>query len=122
MLVFVLGFGKISNDPALQVYLDGGLSNNQPVLDDRTIRVNPLASNAHIAPRDSNNSSSNKHLGEAVRTIRKAGVDLELSVENARRVWRATTPLADMDYLHDEGFRRMDEFIGGADFAAFRRS
>ncbi len=91
-----------------QVYLDGGLSNNQPVLDERTIRVNPLASTSHITPRDG--------LKE-VRKFRKAGVELELTAENARRLWRAAAPLENMDHLFQEGFKRTEDFINDTDFA-----
>ena len=43
------------NDDSLfrgEPHLDGGLSDNQPVLDDRTIRVTPFAADSHIGPRD----------------------------------------------------------------------
>ncbi len=99
----------------VQVYLDGGLSNNQPVLDDRTIRVNPLASSSHITPKD------RPDMNEEVRKFKKAGVELEMSMENIKRIWRATSPLQDMDYLYQEGFRRAEDFIDRDDFHSFCR-
>ena len=79
------------------------------MLDSKTVRVNPLASDGHVTPRDG-----------AARRFTKAGVELELTAENLRRVWRATAPAeGDAERLYAEGFKMADAFIAGDEFLAF---
>ena len=39
-------------------YLDGGLTNALPVLDERTVKVSPFAGSSHICPKDDTDDAS----------------------------------------------------------------
>ncbi len=88
--------------------MDGGMSNNQPVLDESTIRVNPFASDSDICPVDSE---------EPAKRFRKSNVDLDLTPENAERVWRAVWPIDEdkekdeEEKLYQQGYSLTEKYI-----------
>ena len=49
-------------------YLDGGLSNNQPILDEKTIKISPFCGASHICPRDDENASDDASKNEPSKT------------------------------------------------------
>ena len=48
--------------------MDGGLSNNQPILDEKTIKISPFAGASHICPRDKSDAESTSSSDAAFET------------------------------------------------------
>ena len=89
-----------------EVYLDGGFSNNQPVIEDRsTVRVSPFAGPSQISPKDNTHPSSKKinfHLGME---------EMEMSYLNMLRALVAIWPSENLQSLYDQGYRDTEDFI-----------
>ena len=84
-------------------FLDGGLTNNQPILDDQTIRVNALASDNDIRPIDG---------GKLQLKLPTIGSDrVHLSAKNVVRLKHAFSPPSDIDRLYPEGYRDTAEYL-----------
>ena len=77
-----------------EVFLDGGFSNNQPVIEDRsTVRVSPFAGPSQISPKDNTHPSSKKinfHLGME---------EMEMSYLNMLRALVAIWPSENLQTL-----------------------
>ena len=59
-----------------EAYIDGGPSNNLPVLDKQTITVSPLAGNSDICPKDDSDlAEPDAHITETLQSMigRKVG-------------------------------------------------
>ena len=88
------------------MFLDGGFSNNQPVMDDRsTVRVSPFAGPSQISPKDNSHPSGKKiifHLGME---------EMEMSYLNMLRALLAIWPSENLQSLYDQGYRDTEDFI-----------
>ena len=82
-----------------EAFLDGGLSDNQPVLDDKTVRITPFAAESHIGPRD-----PGAVLHEYANLGKLGSERLEVSARNARRLMKAFSPASDFETLYDQGY------------------
>ena len=89
-------------------YLDGGFSNNQPVLNELcTIRISPFAGGSHISPNDGENEGSNSR-----PFIKKWGGEvLNLSSTNMKRLYEAMMPPDDLNSLYNAGYEHTDTFL-----------
>jgi len=87
-------------------FLDGGFSNNQPVLDDRTtVRVSPFAGGSHICPDDGT------PIDKRFIFQKFAGEKMELSFSNMKRIAEAMTPAENLESLYCQGYQHTDSFI-----------
>ena len=87
-------------------FLDGGFSNNQPVLDEKTtVRVSPFAGGSHICPNDG--TPEEKRL----MFQKFAGEKLEFSFSNFKRLAEAMTPAENLETLYCQGYQHTDDFI-----------
>lgn len=92
-------------------YLDGGFSNNQPVLQEGcTLRVSPFAGGSHICPADGPNEPTwTKWGGEVVH----------LTKNNAKRFVGAVMPPDNIDDLFEQGYNQTEEFLQSEKFKKF---
>ena len=92
--------------PKGEVFLDGGFSNNQPVIEDMsTVRVSPFAGPSQISPKDNTHPSGKKinfHLGME---------EMEMSYLNMLRALVAIWPSENLQSLYDQGYRDTEDFI-----------
>jgi len=90
-------------------YYDGGLSNNLPILNEKTIRISPFAGNSHICPREDSKFTVRKFMGEEVG----------LTKANFTRFWNAVSPMNDLEDLYNQGYRHTQDFINSENFESF---
>ena len=84
--------------------MDGGFTNNLPVIDKNTIRISPFAGKAKdIAPID--------HVKN--RVVKIANEDVEVSTRKVLRGLPAMTAISDkkMDALYKEGYLSTENFL-----------
>lgn len=114
-------------------YLDGGLTNALPVLDERTIKVSPFAGSSHICPKDdtddvapSSSSTSASYASVLSSYIPdnflskkvKASLseqEVEPSRINAQRLWNAFKPASDLESLYRQGYDLTKVYISDAE-------
>lgn len=86
-------------------YLDGGFSDNQPVLDQQTtVRVSPFAGGSHICPSDG-------PADERPFLKKWGGEPIHLSANNMKRLYDALMPPENLDQLYKQGYEHTDAFI-----------
>lgn len=87
-------------------YLDGGFSNNQPVLDEKTtVRISPFSGASHICPDDVTPTERKLMLQKF------SGETLEISFANLKRLKEAAVPPQNLESLYMAGYEHTDEFI-----------
>jgi len=92
-------------------YLDGGFSNNQPVLqEDCTLRVSPFSGGSHICPIDGPNEPTWTKWGGEVVNVTKM---------NAKRFVGAVMPPDDLEKLFEQGYDHTEEFLRSEKFKKF---
>jgi len=87
-------------------YLDGGFSNNQPVMDEKTtVRISPFSGASHICPDDGTPSERKLMLQKF------SGETLEISFANLKRLMEAAAPPQNLEALYKAGYDHTDQFI-----------
>lgn len=87
-------------------FLDGGFTNNQPVLDEKTtIRISPFAGASHICPDDGTPEDQRLILQKF------AGEKMEFSFANIKRLVEAMSPSENLEELYCQGYQHTDTFI-----------
>lgn len=90
-------------------FLDGGFSNNQPVIDEATtVRISPFAGDSQICPQDGGGNGAKRRL---LFQKFSTGERMELSLANAKRLAEAMIPPNNLETLYDLGYQQTDEFI-----------
>ena len=89
-----------------KTYLDGGFTNNQPVLDEKTtVKISPFSGGSHICP-DDNKAKEGKQW-----FVKLSGETVEISRANLKRFVEALIPPENLEALYMEGYKDTDEFI-----------
>ena len=121
-------------------YLDGGLTNALPVLDERTIRVSPFAGSSHICPGDdtsedevssSATSSTSSPASASYASVLSSYIpdnflskkvkaslseqEVAPSVINAQRLWNAFKPASDLEALYRQGYDLTEAYVTDPD-------
>lgn len=89
-----------------QSYLDGGFTNNQPILSDKTLRVSPFASRSHICPVDEPATYAN-----IISTSRIGPEEVEVSTMNVKRLLKTFLPAEDLEILYKEGYDNTKAYL-----------
>lgn len=97
-----------------QPYLDGGISNNQPMLkDQKTIAVNPLADDqADITPNDGPTEYE-------VKVSKLGGQKITLSRDNVKRLYHMLNPVQNSNVYFKQGYDLTKMFIDSEKFKLF---
>lgn len=111
---YLPGFSSWKQVPNYQdkPYLDGGFSNNQPVLEaNSTLRVSPFAGGSHICPIDGPDSRPfmSKWGGEVVN----------LTSMNFKRFYGAVMPPENLDTIFKQGYDHTDAYLKSEQFRKF---
>ncbi|XP_040571628.1 patatin-like phospholipase domain-containing protein 4 isoform X1 [Lepeophtheirus salmonis] len=94
-----------------KVYVDGGFSDNQPIMSDGspTIKISPFAGKSQIGPQSSD--SRRKMMWKS------GGEELEISKRNLKRFICAVSPAKDLEELYQDGYQHTLDFINSPEFA-----
>ncbi|TRY77072.1 hypothetical protein TCAL_00026 [Tigriopus californicus] len=92
-----------------QSFLDGGFTNNQPTLSDKTLRVSPFASRSHICPVDEPAAYAN-----IISTSRIGPEEVEVSTMNVKRLLKTFLPAEDLEILYQEGYDNTKAYLESA--------
>ena len=86
-------------------YIDGGFSNNLPIIDEKTtVRITPFSGTGHICPDDGTPP-------EKMWLREMAGETVEISAMNIKRFKEALYPPKDLELLYSVGYQHTKEFI-----------
>ncbi len=82
MIVFQKKPNLLSFDFSLQRYVDGGLSDNIPILDENTITVSPFAGESDICPTDNSANDLHMHLANTSIQVRTHISSMSYNIAN----------------------------------------
>ena len=112
---FLPGFSSWTQVPTYKSkpYLDGGFSNNQPVLKEfNTLRVSPFSGGSHICPPNGPNESSRPQLKKW------GGEVVNITSENFKRIPGIFKPV-NLEDLFMQGYDATDGFLKSEKFRLF---
>ena len=94
-----------------KAYLDGGFSNNQPVLqEDCTLRVSPFSGGSHICPSDGPQESSRPFMSKW------GGEKINLTSMNFKRFYGAMMPPENLEELFEQGYDQTETYLRSITF------
>lgn len=112
---FLPGFSSWKKVPTYKdkPYLDGGFSNNQPVLhEDSTLRVSPFSGGSHISPKDGPEESR-------PFVSKRGGEVINLTSINMKRFYGMIMPPENLDDLFGQGYNQAEVFLKSEKFQKF---
>lgn len=114
---FLPGFSSWKKVPTYKdkPYLDGGFSNNQPVLrEDCTLRVSPFSGGSHISPKDGPEEPSSRPF-----VSKRGGEVINLTSINMKRFYGMIMPPENLEDLFGQGYNQTELFLKSEKFAKF---
>ena len=112
---FLPGFSSWTQVPTYKnkTYVDGGFSNNQPVLkESSTLRVSPFSGGSHICPPNGPNETSRPQLKKW------GGEVVNITPENFKRIPGIFKPV-NLEDLFQQGYDQTEGFLSSEKFKLF---